>query len=401
MRIFWTYFFLEWKKSIKILAKSILGLILLIILLILGVAAVSYGLLQSQTFNRVQVAVIIPEEEELVKQAAGFAAAMESVESVCQLHYLSEEQAWQKLREGSIDAIIQIPEHFYEDVYTGVNTPAALYLPLDSSLNTKVFSELLGQAVSLLQNAEAGVYAVLEVARQQEAKLNKGELGDYMARKYALELLKRDRAFEKEILSATGQLPAEEYYFVTALLVTLLTGGLLFGFLYQPQNRAVEQKLSMYGLNKRKLAIVKILTMTMVIWMLSLTIYLSSCLILSLVNQHWLTLRPGALIGLGLVSFAISAYFHLLFSLGGRTIQSVVMILGANLLMILCCGLLLPTAYFPEWLEQAGRILPLTYWNDYVQSMIFRGSAAKQGMIVLAEALLTAGLGAFTYEKIH
>ena len=102
MRIFWTYFFLEWKKSIKILAKSILGLILLIILLILGVAAVSYGLLQSQTFNRVQVAVIIPEEEELVKQAAGFAAAMESVESVCQLHYLSEEQAWQKLREGRI-----------------------------------------------------------------------------------------------------------------------------------------------------------------------------------------------------------------------------------------------------------------------------------------------------------
>lgn len=401
MKIFWTYFLLEWKKSIKTLWKSILGLILLILFLIVGVAAVSLYLLQSQAFKRVQVAVVIPKEEKLVKQAAGFAAAMESVESVCQLYYYSKEQAWQKLKEGSVDAIILIPDHFYEDVYTGVNTPATLYLPSDSSLNTKIFSELLAQAVSLLQNAQAGVYAALAVARQQETKLDEAVLGDYLAKEYALELLKRDKLFENEILSVTGQLSAKQYYFVTALLLVLLTSGLLFGFLYKPQNRAVEDKLIMYGLEKRRLALVKIFTMTAVLWMLSMLIYVSSCLILHFTAENWLPLRWRGLVGLGLISFALSAYFHLLFSLGGKTMQSVVILLGANLLLILSCGLLLPAAYFPEWLERVGRILPLTHWKDYLQNLIFAQNTAGQGFLVLVGALITTGLGAFAYEKIH
>lgn len=401
MKIFWTYFYFEWKKSIAILGKSLLGLVLSIFLLFTGVTAVSVFLLQSQAFKKVQVAVIIPEKETLVRQAADFAAAMESVESVCQLHYLSKGEAWQKLETGEIEAIIQIPENFYEDVYSGVNTPATLYIPVDSALNTKVFCELLSQAVSMLQNSQAGVYAVLSMARDQETRMDRSAMGDFLAREYALEILKRDKAFEETVLSATGELETKEYYFLTALLLVLLFTGLLFGFLYKERNRAVEEKLAMYGLNKKRISLAKILTMASVLWMLALVIYLLSWSIFFVMDWKWLPLRWQVFPGLGLLSLALGAWFHLLFSLGGRTMQSVVNILGVNLLMVLCCGLILPAAYFPETIQRLGRVLPLYEWSQYMQKLIFINGAMESGLWILAGTVITTGLGAYVYEKIH
>ncbi|MBQ9989856.1 MAG: ABC transporter permease [Lachnospiraceae bacterium] len=401
MKIFWTYFYLEWKKSIQILGKSLLGLLLLVCLLIVGVVAISNFFLEAQTFNKVQVAVVIPEEETLVRQAADFATAMESVESICQLHYCSEKEAWKGIEEGEVQAIIDIPENFYADVYSGINTPALLYLPAESDLNTQIFCELLSQAVSLLQHSEAGVYAALAAERVWEAGMDRASMGDFLAKEYALELLKREKVFDENVLSATGELKTEEYYLTAALLLILLISGLLFGFLYQPKNRAVEDKLVMYGLKAKKVALVKILTMTVLLWLEALCIYLAVWGVFHLTGWQGLPFQMEVIPGLGLISLAMGAWLHLWFSLGGKTVQSTVMILGINLLMILCCGLLIPVAYFPEGLAAAGKVLPLYYWSSYLQGIMFIGGAGGQELFILLQIAVCTGLGAFVYEKIR
>ncbi|MGN1314295.1 MAG: ABC transporter permease [Lachnospiraceae bacterium] len=392
---------MEWKKSIKVLGKAAAGLALLIIFTTAGVAAVSFFFLQSGAFNKVQAAIVIPKEEELVKQAVDFAKAMESVAGICEFHYLSESQAWEQMEDGKMDVIILIPENFYEDVYSGINTPATLYLPENVSLNTRIFKELFLQAVSFLQNSEAGVYAALEVAEGERAKMDRASMGDYLAREYALELLKRGRIFDETVLSALGELEIKEYYSLTLLLVLLLMSGLLFGFLYQPSGRALEKKLVMYGLNPKKISLIKILTMTLVLWMLAGVFYLVFVILTGMMEQEWMRWEWRSLPGMGILCFAMAAYFHLFFSLGGKTLQSAALILGINLCMIFCCGLLLPASCFPLQVERAGSFLPLYYWKNYLQNLLFGGSIVKYGLLTLAGALVTAGLGAFAYEKIH
>lgn len=401
MNIFWTYFQLEWKKSVRVLGKSLLGLLLLVFVLAAGVAAISVFFLRSQAFTKVQVAVVIPEKETLVKQAADFASALESVESICQLHYLSEEEAWKGLKTGEIQAVIQIPDNFYEDVYRGVNTPAVLYLPEEAELNTRIFCELLSRAVSMLQHSEAGVYAALAVEKKQEAKMDRPVMGDFLAKEYALEILRRDKIFKETIMSATGELELKEYYLITALLLILLFMGLLFGFLYKEQNRAVEDKLAMYGLGRKKVALVKIFTMTAILWMAALGIYLLLWGSFQCIGWQWLEIRWQVLPGVGLLCLALGAWFHLLFSLGGKSMQSTVMVLGVNLFMVLCCGLLLPAAYLPQSAEKLGDLLPLHGWSEYLQKLIFTGGSMKQGFPVLAGAVILTGLGAVAYEKIR
>ena len=149
MKILFTYFILEYKKSIKVLGKSMISIMLMLILLVTSVAAVSYITLQSQVFQKINVAIVIPEEEKELRAITQFASAMDSVQSICEFQYIESEKAWREMQSGGIQAIIEFPTNFYEDVYVGNNTPANIYFPRQSPLNVIVFRELLTTAVSM------------------------------------------------------------------------------------------------------------------------------------------------------------------------------------------------------------------------------------------------------------
>ena len=92
-------------------------MVLMLIFLLLGVAAVSFTLLQSQVFDKVQVAVVIPETEKEVKFAASYISAMKSVENICEFIYMNESEAQKSMEDGKVQAIMMFPDHFFEEVY--------------------------------------------------------------------------------------------------------------------------------------------------------------------------------------------------------------------------------------------------------------------------------------------
>ena len=154
MKLFCTYFKLEFKKSIKVLKKSVLSMALMLVVLGLGVAAVSTVLLQSQVFQIVNVALVVPEGEKMTRMAVRFIEGMDSVKSVCKFEYMEKDAAIKAMQEGTVQAVIDLPENFYEDVDSGINTPANIYVPKESALHVELFKELLSDGVSILQTAE-------------------------------------------------------------------------------------------------------------------------------------------------------------------------------------------------------------------------------------------------------
>lgn len=68
----------------------------------IGVTAVSYGLLQSQVFQKVNVAITIPETEAEMKIVTRYVSNMDSVKSICKFYYYDESTAWEEMEKGSV-----------------------------------------------------------------------------------------------------------------------------------------------------------------------------------------------------------------------------------------------------------------------------------------------------------
>ena len=224
MRFFLRYLSLEGKKSLIAARKSMVKFIVMLLLIAGGVLAVSLVMKDAGVFQTAEIGVVIPEDEAQTKMVAQFISAMDSVKSVCHFQYLNQDKAMASLEKGTLDAVLSLPEQFYEDVDSGKNTPATIYFPEKASLNTRVFGELVTDGVSLLRTAEAGVYAAYDTAQIYQAEISRDQIGDVISELYIYEAFDRTSVFQKNVYSSLGKADLHQYYFSVPLeaSVTLL-----------------------------------------------------------------------------------------------------------------------------------------------------------------------------------
>lgn len=399
MKRFVTYLFLELKNSIKVLGKSIIGMLIMIAFLAIGVTAVSYGLLQSQVFQKVDVAVAIPKEEKEMRVVTQYISNMDSVKSICDFLYMDEEAAWDELEQGNVQAVIAFPENFFEDVYVGKNTPAGIYFTDSEAANIQVFKELLKTGISYLQISEAGVYASLEMQKEYGTTMERGTLGDYVAGLYAKEILKRERTFEKEVISPFGTFDYEEYYFSAVLLMVLLMSGLQFGYLYRKQSRIIGQKLKVEGIGPGAVSVVRILVMGLVLWILASCVYGLTKIVSDFAGYNIIAWKGPAVGGMLVLCISIAAYFHAIYALAGSSMNGTLLILVCNLVMILCSGVLIPAAYLPDAAAGLGAILPLHFWNQHCSNLVFGETTFWAVLQLVGMSVIGTGIGTVALWK--
>lgn len=394
MRTFFVYLFLEFKKSVKVLVKSAGSFLLMLCMVMAGAAAASYVFFGAQMFKVIDVGVAILEEETQTKAVVRFLSAMESVESICNFEYLTQDAAMEKLYDGEIQAVIVLPESLYDDMYTGQKGKISVYLPGEAPFQVQVFQELLSDGVSLLQTAEAGVLASRNMAEDGFSKMRPGKVAESISYTYIECALNREELFDKNVYSPLGQMDLYQYYFAAAVSVLLLMSGLNYSFLYQGQSRAVEQKLRVLGLGAVKLSVIKILVMANMSWILGTAAYLSGCLFSKWQKSYFIWFHKEILLWMIPVSIAAAVYFHIVFSAFGKGMQGAVFLLLANAMMILCAGVVIPSAYLPGAVRKIGAYLPLGILHQYCIEMFF-GSISGGKLLLLAGWSLTGiGIGA-------
>ena len=79
--------------------------------------------------------------------------------------------------------------------------------------------------------------------------------------------------------SSLGKADLYQYYFSAAVLLLLLMMGVNYGYLYQKQSRAVEEKIRIYGIGEEKNALIKVLLMTVPLWLVGILVYATGCLV--------------------------------------------------------------------------------------------------------------------------
>lgn len=384
---------LEYKKSIKVLPKTFSSTLLALSFMLAGICLVSYVAFQSHIFSKVDVAVVVPKEQNQVRMMLQLAQTMESVESICDFVYLEETEAMERLEQGQVSAAIILPDDFYEDIDTGYNTPLTVYVSENPSLNQLVFQELLADGVSVLRTAEAGVYSMLHTARIYQAKMTGKEIGDYIAGVYLNEAFKRNEIYEESIYSSLGKVNVYQYYFVSALNLVLLMFGMNFGFLYRERTRAVEEQLKTAGIGTGRLALVKIAVMSSLLWAVGILVYAAGLFLSKGLKWNILFWDGRAPFYLLLLCFSIGIYLHMLYAFGGRSGRGAFLVFAVNGGMALCSGGIIPAVYLPETAAFLGKLLPLTLWNQYAAESFFINGDWGTVLSLLAMTAIMMGIG--------
>lgn len=365
----------------------------MIALLVASVTTVSHILMQSQVFQRIEVGVVVPGEDAMTQTVIQFISAMKSVRTVCSFRYMEEEAARDGIAEGDLQAVILLPVNFYEDVDSGKNTPAQIIIPEESALNVQVFQELLGDGVSLLQTAEAGVYATYDILETQEALLPAAEIGDDLTEQYVMAALDRQSIYEEQVLSPFGNMVSVQYYYLAACFLILLLAGLHMGYLYRRQSRVVEQQLTVFGLGRGRLLILKTGVMTFFLCLLFLVLATAGSLLTRYTSLELFYWYPGELLGWLPVGISISAFFYMVYEVTDGGVQGVTVLLAVSLVLVLLSGLILPEAYLPQWLVPVGKMMPLHIWVRYTEALLYGRLTGAAVALLFAVTGIELGIG--------
>lgn len=379
MKTWIAFFIVECKRTGKTLLKSIGSFCACLLLTAVLVAAFSAIMQNAQVFQKVNIGIAIPEGESISRLATQYISSMDSVRSVCDFYYLDEQESVEQLKQGTLQAVVVLPEGFYHDVQVGINPPAQIYFPKDAAQNTQVFEELVTAGVSFLQTAEAGVYAALDTASYYGVELQGAGLGDTIAYLFAHQMLKRDSVYSARMLSSMGNLSVAEYYYAAGLVILLMMCGIQFGFLYGKRNRSVEDKLKIRGVGSIRQSVVKILVMTEFLYVTGLLYYFAGIGVAGWTKTYFVFYQGTTWYALLLLCLGIAIYFQVLYELSGSSSQAAVFVFAVNVITIIGAGVLIPEAYLGKEIAGISRFLPMKYWNVYAAGML-EGEISKDSV---------------------
>lgn len=379
MKTWIAFFIVECKRTGKTLLKSIGSFCACLLLTAVLVAAFSAIMQNAQVFQKVNIGIAIPEGESISRLATQYISSMDSVRSVCDFYYLDEQESVEQLKQGTLQAVVVLPEGFYHDVQVGINPPAQIYFPKDAAQNTQVFEELVTAGVSFLQTAEAGVYAALDTASYYGIELQGAGLGDTIAYLFVNQMLKRDSVYSARMLSPMGNLSVAEYYYAAGLVILLMMCGIQFGFLYGKRNRSVEDKLKIRGVGSIRQSVVKILVMTEFLYVTGLLYYFAGIGVAGWTKTYFVFYQGTTWYALLLLCLGIAIYFHVLYELSGSSSQAAVFVFAVNVITIIGAGVLIPEAYLGKEIAGISHFLPMKYWNVYAAGML-EGEISKDSV---------------------
>lgn len=372
LNVTFSFFRLQNKRCLKLLGKIIAIICLVTALLIVAIAIVGKILTDSSVIEKVQVAVVIPEEASTVKLAAKYAATIDSVDSICDFNYYkNEDKAMEDLKEGKMQVCVFFSDDFYDQVNSQYGVIQKVYVSDKDSLSFALFKNVLEDGIALLQTSAAGIYSACDTAKEYDAPISAKEIDSLLMDIYIDKLFGRGDIFNTELVSPIGELSVERYVFFCIFVIVMLFPGLYFGGLYKPQSESVEQKLRIYGLTPHRMFVIKTIIFAELIWIVSVLTYISGCIITEVFYLNLVYWDAIVLLKLIPVSLVLGLIYNFIYSVCRNIRMAVVVILLLIIWIIIGTGIVVPIDYLPAALQKIQRFLHTTNINKMLLEIIY------------------------------
>lgn len=332
---------------------------------VLFLAVVGPRLLNQDKLNgKIQVGIMIQEDNALTDFALELLWNMENMKSTCTFYRMESMQ-----EAKDMDAVLVFPPGMVESILSGQNIPGKVYLYGKDGIRDILTRELLQSGISVLSSAQAQIYSAYLLLNQYGRMDRLEEVQNHVNLSNLNLALNHDRIWKTVRFGATGELPEEVYFVSSGTVLFLLLMGINCCFLASPENRLLAGMLKRRGYTAAKQVIARILAVLLFLLgsLCILLLILKICLRLMQRTEEFEKisifdtlgmLGPGVLLQLLLLLFLVSVMIVWALEMADSVSAMVLGLTLGSLVLLFVSGGFYPSVFLPETLQRVGRLLP-------------------------------------------
>ncbi len=376
---------MEYKRAAVLLPLILRKAIILVALClaVVGMIAFCVAVLQRQGGSGAKIRVgYTAQSDQITNMAVSYVQQMESIKSICSLESVSESEGKRLLENGELAAWIVIPDDIVNEILSGRNTPATMYLPENGrrtgglgAVGSLLFEELASAGIGMLGTAQAEIYAVDSVLREFVSQEGTESLLQAMyddINEFNLRTVAgREKLFQTKTLSLTGNDTVVVYYGSAFLTIYMLLAGLFLGAFCK--RSSLQQTMAakrigvgyMQQLGARCHAGTLLMAVVLLLPFVAYVIpQVQEALALSMTVQ-------GVIILLYILVF-VTVYHMMIYQLIEKRESALVVIGVLAILQAYLSGCLIPSVLLPEAVAAFGSLLPAALIKEGF-SILFTG----------------------------
>lgn len=303
--------------------------------------------------GRVKVGVTASGEDKMVSALVTYVEHMNDIASSCEFTTVNEEDGREQLEQGEISALIVIPEGILSRIYKNENVNVRVYLPQNPTLESGLIREFSEACASLVLSAKSGDYTAYELYQRYGISGDKRQVVRDMNIGYISFAMLQEKLFANEIVAGEDGMSDGNRFFVAGLTCLLLLLGIPAAGLRKRTPVVLEMQLQRKGVT----CIFQQLVMT---GLLTACMYVSGVIAL-VVAYIYTGLEQGLVLSMLCllpVCFAVASLFQFLYSCGGGTVGTVLVIFLLAVFLVFMPGGIFPPYILPSEIVCLGQILP-------------------------------------------
>lgn len=372
MRTYMIYLLLTGKRLLRQLPYFLAGLAVMVLLVGTAAFSASRILYGERSLQKIEVGVVLPEDDALSKKVTNMIASLDSVESLCEFSYLERDEAFRQMKSGEVQAVFEVPSGMVRGILDGTNQPATIWFPDESGLEEAVFRELAESGSSVLGTSQAAIYAADECLNLQGAPEQISVAERDLNRIFLKYAMNREALYRKKTVSAAGDVSTAVFYGISGIVFLMIFTGIPAASFLAPQPEALEQGLRRIGIGRWYQLLSRLICMTLLLMGVTAGIYAWA------VQKGYALAGRSELLAWGLLCAAVSAWIQLFYEACRSSAAAILVLFAVNVVLLFLAGGIIPSVFLPELVQKIGDGTVTALWMDGIR---FIASGEESGII--------------------
>ncbi len=259
------------KKEMKLLLVEVKKIIMLVI----SVITLFYGMYKTNEYikdrgyitDKIYIGYVNNDSSKYFEKMLNMIMGGE-IKKIIEINEYEEEEIKKEFMEEKIPVYIIVPKDFINSIQMGKNYPLELVGSDKYKFENNVIKSILNIGINYLTTTQSGVYATLDVAREEKISSNIIEDKILMPInfKYAMKFLTLGNDFEVENVSIVEGITLKDYYIKSiSFFLIVMSGGIFLESIKESTNREVLNRYKFLGIELWKVQLNKILALTLIL----------------------------------------------------------------------------------------------------------------------------------------
>ena len=322
--------------------------------------------------QKIEVGVVLPEDDVLSEKVTNMIASLDSVESLCEFSYLERGEAFRQMKSGEVQAVLEVPSGMARGILDGTNQPATIWFPDESGLEEAVFRELAESGSSVLGTSQAAIYAADECLNLQGAPEQISVAERDLNRIFLKYAMNREALYRKKTVSAAGDVSTAVFYGISGIVFLMVLTGIPAAPFLAPQAEALEQGLRRLGIGRWYQLLSRLICMTLLLMGVTAGIYAWA------VQKGYALAGRSELLAWGLLCAAVSAWIQLFYEACRSSAAAILVLFTVNVVLLFLAGGIIPSVFLPELVQKIGNGTVTALWMDGIR---FIASGEESGIV--------------------